>query len=291
MDIPTVIIEEHHEAYIVWCYAIQNGIIAETENTLIHVDEHSDMAVPRLNLSLNELNGDLDKIKKFTYNELGIGSFIVPAIYKGIFNSIYWIKIYPPKVISEKMFIRSYNKGGKKLIKGHLKESNKNEDRKDYNYYLSSLENIQDLHCSNVILDIDIDYFSSVTRPNDEQEIYIEITEKEYSNFINNKYHRLNFYCQRIEAGKKDDKFYYVLNNYNEIYPDKLTVEPKEIQKRIDHFIKLLGKIQIEPSLIILCRSIFSGYTPRNQASFIESELISKLKQLYHIDLLHINDI
>ena len=52
MYIKTFIIEEHHEAYIVWNYAIQQGLIPATGNTLFHVVEHSDVGTPQFNISL-----------------------------------------------------------------------------------------------------------------------------------------------------------------------------------------------------------------------------------------------
>ena len=140
--IPTFIIEEHHEAFIVWNYAIQKGLIPPTGNTLFHVDEHSDMGTPRFNSSINGLNGDINTIKDFTYKELNIASFIMPAIYKGIFNQIHWIKQKHRmlEVKHEEMYIRSYNQLGKKMISGkisEIKNVSTDNDRKVFGFFFS----------------------------------------------------------------------------------------------------------------------------------------------------------
>jgi hypothetical protein len=41
--IPIFIMEEHHEAFIVWNYAMRAGWIPVKENCLFHVDTHADM--------------------------------------------------------------------------------------------------------------------------------------------------------------------------------------------------------------------------------------------------------
>ena len=88
----TYIIEEHNEAFYVWNHARQNRLIKETNNILLHVDEHADNIPPQLNLSMHDLDRDMEQLKNFTYGELNIASFIVPAFYQGIFNCIYWVR-------------------------------------------------------------------------------------------------------------------------------------------------------------------------------------------------------
>jgi len=49
-NIKTFIIEEHHEAFFVWNYAVLNNLLPAKGNNLFHIDEHSDMGTPRFNL-------------------------------------------------------------------------------------------------------------------------------------------------------------------------------------------------------------------------------------------------
>ncbi len=294
--IPTFIIEEHHEAFIIWNYAIQQGLIHPSNNILFHVDEHSDMGSPRFNKSILSLNGGISEVKDFTYNELGIAGFIVPAVYKNIINKVYWIRQKHAKRRTVKMFVRSYNRAGKKLIMGkekvidQKKKVTTNIDKKNFTYFHRTIEQIP--HCKNVILDVDIDYFSSVTNPNELEELYIEITKNEYNSFISNKYHRLHYVgIQNIQAIIRNNKYYYVFNNYEEVYPDKLTVDENTIEERINKFINILIGKKIEPAIINICRSRFSGYTPKEQLNFIESNLLEQLNNIYSIDINHVEDI
>lgn len=278
--IPLFVIEEHHEAFIAWNYAIYRGFISPQDNTLLHVDEHSDMNTPRFNQSILTTTD----LTRFTYSELNIASFIIPACYLGIFNKIYWIRQThtQSRYSSRKMYVRSYNQNGKFLISGKAASCKDvvDEDKKLFDYYLRSIYQMPT--SSKVVLDIDLDFFSCTGNPNLLDEIYVEITESEFESFISNKYNRLN-YCNigRIESIKKDGKFYYVINNYNEVYPESCKVSVQEIGKRIDEFIAILRQKKINPAIICICRSRHSGYTPDEQWAFIESTLTSKLNELY----------
>ena len=90
--IKTFIVEEHNEAFYIWKYAIAEGLLRPSGNCLLHVDEHSDMGTPRFNTSIKKLNGNMADVKAFTYKELGIADFIIPAVYLDIFNRVFWVK-------------------------------------------------------------------------------------------------------------------------------------------------------------------------------------------------------
>ncbi len=285
--IPVYIVEEHHEAFLVWNYAIHQQKIPACCNILLHVDEHSDMGTPRFNRSIHSLNGDFESLKAFTFSELNIAGFITPAIYKGIFNKVYWIrqKHRTQKQNRTRMYVRSYNQSGMRLMSGrmaNLKSTIEDADRKEFDYYLRVADNLPKRE--DIILDIDLDYFSCSGNPNENQEIYVEITEDEYLKFKSNRYHRLNF-CHpgRIEAVTKDDKFYYVLNNFREVYPAETLVDKSTIKTRVESFVTSLKKSIINPIIISICRSRHSGYTPPDQWEFIESSLLNALASGYDI--------
>jgi hypothetical protein len=287
--IPLFIIEEHHEAFIVWNYAIQQGWMPATGNCLFHVDEHSDMGTPRFNESILMLNGDMEQIKRFTYSELNIASFIMPACYRDIINKVYWIRQKHRKTFNRpvKMFVRSYNQSGKRLLSGRvkaLKANTDDPDKRNFDYYLRTLDQIPSNQ--KVLLDIDLDYFSCSGNPNELEEIHIKITKDEYESFIANKYHRLR-YCGfgKIDVLEKDKNYFYVVNNYAEIYPTDTKVDERIIKERIDHFIHLLKKEKVVPLIIDICRSRYSGYTPNDQWEFIEKNVIDKLNEIYPISL------
>lgn len=283
--IPTFIIEEHHEAFIVWNLAVEKGWLPSTKNYLFHVDEHSDMATPRFNRSVLELKDHKSDVKKFTYEELNIASFIIPACYCELFNKVYWFRQKHKRTYIRpvKMFVRSYNQAGKRLVSGRIKDLKTivdDTDRKSFDYYLQTIEQMPP--DKKVVLDIDLDYFSCSGNPNALEEIYIEITKEEYENFIHTPYHKLR-YCgfSRVEAEIKDNRYYYIANNFNELYPVEVKVEQPVITERIDRFVELLERKKVIPYIIDICRSRFSGYTPLDQWKFIEETLMERLKKLY----------
>jgi hypothetical protein len=293
MSIPTFIIEEHHEAFIAWNYGILKGLIPATGNKLFHVDEHSDMGAPRFNRSIHELNGDITEIMDFSYNELNIAGFILPSVYKNIFEKVYWIKQTHKNKVKKiiNKYVRSYNKEGKYLLTSNLNELKSipvDDDRKDFEYILCTEQFLD--YQEDVVLDIDLDYFSCIEHPQYLGSLKIEISEDEFLSFKSNKYHPLRFYgIGKIEVKEANKKFYLLLNNYDEVYPSKLQVDTKSIESRIKSFISHLEDKNITPRLIDICRSRFSGFTPNDQWEIIESMLIENLKSIYTIDIMNID--
>ena len=287
--IPVFTVEEHHEAFIVWNFAAREGWIPEMDNCLFHVDHHSDMGTPRFNKSFHDVKTDMVELKNFTYKELNIASFIIPACYQGIFNQVFWIKPKndKPSYTQQERYVRSYNQSGKRLISGKTESLPKDKkivdpDRKNFDYFLCTVEQLPSNR--EVTLDIDLDYFSCSGNPYELQEINIEITSDEYDSFIMDPYHRLNYIgVYNIEAIQDSNKYFYVINKFNERYPNELKVDNKVILERIDRFIDCLLNKQITPLMIDICRSRFSGYTPNDQWNFIEDNLIGKLEKYFNI--------
>jgi hypothetical protein len=76
-----VLLEEHHESFYLWHYAIKEGWLKPAGNSLLHFDEHSDLGLPPLRTPLHAVN-TLDEIAALTYNQLGIGNFIWPELFQ-----------------------------------------------------------------------------------------------------------------------------------------------------------------------------------------------------------------
>ena len=89
--VPLYIIEEHHEAFLIWNHAVTEKLIKPSKNILLHLDEHSDMGAPVFLTSMKSLRKNVKDLHTFTYNELKIENFIVAAVFKRIFNKIYWL--------------------------------------------------------------------------------------------------------------------------------------------------------------------------------------------------------
>lgn len=295
--IPLFIMEEHHEAFYLWNYAVLNELIPATKNILLHVDEHSDFALPTLSNSLNSLNGNLDKLYQFTYTELGIADFIIPAIYQGIFNELYWLKQthnVEQKEVKKQIF--SLKAEGKVLfVTEEIKKAGLfNPDRKPVKNKLITIADTLKNEEKSVVLDIDIDYFSCDNKAGGIMEI--EVTKEVYESYRNNPYD-----CIRIKLGgsakieEKNGKFYFSLQQpIIESFLEKdrsLKVSQSEIMQRIDKFCEFLTINKIEPKLINIVRSRISGYTPDDQWQFIESNLIKKLQAIYPLEVRFIQDI
>jgi hypothetical protein len=175
-SIPFFIVEEHHEAFFIWNYAIQADWIPAKGNCLFHVDTHADMGIPRFNMSMHDIKNDMRIIKEFTYKELNIATFIIPACYQGIFNQVFWIKQKnrDQRCNPLEQYVRSYNQSGKRLISGktqNLKADIIDPDRKNFDYFLSTIEQLPSYR--DVVLDIDLDYFYCSGNPLELQEIQI----------------------------------------------------------------------------------------------------------------------
>ncbi|WP_298733946.1 UPF0489 family protein [uncultured Chitinophaga sp.] len=299
--IPTFILEEHNEAFYTWCYCVHNKLIAANGNTLIHVDEHSDMGIPRFNTSVKDAWADLVAAEVFTRNEVGIATFMFPAIYQGLFDKVYWIKQEhrKKKDLSRKMYVRSYNSEGRKLIGGEVTpvilraKEYPESDVHIFGYYLRTIEGLP--AAGNVALDIDLDYFSCSGNPNELEELFIEVTLSEYEKFMRDPYHRIRYMGCKAEAIQRAGKYYLVLNNYREVYPDvypfSLKVDDAAIAQRMTLFFRKLSEKKLRPSVITICRSRYSGYTPHDQWRKIEDTLISGLKDMYELEITPIGEL
>ncbi|MEI6385665.1 MAG: UPF0489 family protein [Spirochaetota bacterium] len=305
-------VEEHHEAFILWAYCVEQKILAPSGNCLLHVDAHSDFALPVLNTSLNSIKGDLKRIYDFTYRELAIGNFIYPAIYQGILDHIVWLDreggektrqtlsgnsltVTADSVIREKGKVEGYvqSKGsdGKSLIVGELVPKIKAipfSDRKEFVYQYATLPTASDFP-NPEILDIDLDYFSCIRNPATQREIGIEITAEAYA-ALQDPYHPFNLLYKKLRMQNEGGKCYVLLN---EVEETKVRTTWKndehEILERIDRLVDFLRKKKIRPQIIDICRSRYSGFTPPDQWEFIEKNLIEKLSVLYDFETVALN--
>jgi hypothetical protein len=295
-DIPLFVFEEHNEAFFAWHYAIANQMMTAKNNILLHVDEHSDFKIPRFNYPLSSVGNNLKNIYQFTYNELSIANFIIPAVYQGIFNQVYWIYQSFKANYPDSVYVYSYDRQGKFLATKSDK-SLKPVNLFDPDYHLTKYQALkideEFPQAKSVILDIDLDYFSC------NHQYYnfkgkLEVSSKQYYEFIEDKYHFLRSTLgSGITAQKRGDKYFLYFNNFEEskTSPNYLKVSESEIIHRISKFVSFLKFHQVKPQIIDICRSRLSGYTPENQWRFIEENLIQQLTELYSLELIYLDQL
>lgn len=295
--VPLFIFEEHHEAFFVWNYSLKNELISRFNNTLLHVDEHSDMAVPHFNYSIKLLKDNLQNIYDFTYNELTIANFIVPAIYQGIYSQIYWLyqSNNERRGATKQILVYSYREEGKVLkIDANCEVGVLAFFNPDLKNALFKLLKTHDefTESNSVVLDIDLDYFSCNPQGYNFKGS-LEVTKEQYDTFNRDKHHFLHLCLgSGIKSEVKEGKYYLIFNSLQPEYiSTKLKVSEDEIVKRIDLFIDFLIKNNVKPRLIDICRSRLSGFTPEDQWEFIEKKLIEKLSTLYNLEINHIKEI
>ncbi|HVI43564.1 MAG TPA: UPF0489 family protein [Chitinophaga sp.] len=288
-SIPLITVEEHHEAFYVWSYAARQQLIAPTGNSLLHVDEHSDMSAGRFKHPIYHLNGDLEAVRRYTYAELRIDTFLSAAIVRGLINRICWVKQEHNGSTGKdvEMYIRSFNDDGKKLIIAPMPADEGQQETLEsvraQRFVFSRAHTNEMPAMPDTILDIDLDFFSCAGNPYKQHTLSIEVSKEQYDEYVSNPYHMLNYHFTRISADKKDDRHYFIINDYDEIYLESTYVDEDTIRKRIDLFISELQRKEIVPQLINICRSRHSGYTPADQWEFIENTLVGELDKIYPV--------
>jgi UPF0489 domain len=290
--IPLAIVEEHHEAFYVWNYAVRKGWLQSSGYTLLHVDAHADILLPRLRRPLSSI-GDLADLAEFTYRELDISDFIWPAMYQGLFDRYLWLK-----------YRHRFSAGGWRSIAIQSKNVTSTEFR------LTELNGLPVANSPDariveyapittrdviktdqpIVLDLDLDYFCSNDYP-DLPQRELEITKQTFDEFTNNRYHFLRISpADKISACERNGGYYLVYNDY---YPDDSGRGDQRAQasERVEDFGRWLERCKIEPSLIVICRSFHSGYTPGRLCDDIQREVITILEGLYSVAQTSIDEI
>ncbi|WP_160713127.1 UPF0489 family protein [Chitinophaga solisilvae] len=294
MNIPVYILEEHHEAFLAWMLAAKSGIIPDKEHVLYHFDDHSDMSVPKLNKPLQETESwSYEEIRDFTYTELDIASFILAAGFTGFIRHVSWIQTDMSRTGTSDMYITSYNNNHKNILAGPLNKASApllQSAWQQLTYERTQPALFHPEKTADILLDIDLDYFSCETNPETRNEVILEVTPEQYEEFLQQQYHPLKFAVHRAEAMTANGRYYLVVNYYNTMLPSPRKVTPEKIAARMDEFIALLHHKNIRPALITICRSRYSGYTPEDQWELIEALLLKGLNTLYQTTVVPIQE-
>lgn len=294
--VPFYVLEEHHEAFFVWHYAIRHGQMAPADNLLLHVDQHADIGTPRLNQGL-AATPPLEGLLEFCYDELSCFEFIIPALHQGLFRELVWLQESPGRPSDQLVVVRSPDGTGRSFdITGYdvlrgdpVLPATVTAGGRVVRYRHQSIREVPP-PLSQVVLDIDLDYFSCEDAVNLSQKL--EVTRAAYEAFHNDRYHFLRIsQGSRIKMQEEDGRYYVYLRHYPEPLPTPLRVSEAVIEERLDAFTAYLERHAVRPQIIASARSRFSGYTPADQWQFIEAGLIRRLGGLYDLEVVSLDQI
>lgn len=266
--IPLFVVEEHHEAFLIWQAARHEGLIAERGNALLHVDEHIDITVPRLRRPLSTAVHDIQGAAAFTYEELSCSEFIIPALHLGIFEDFVWLGRDVAGITNQLMVVHSSALQGRSFELRRFPITNGRPtaleiDALDGYVVRYRAQDADDPlpNMQNVVLDIDLDYFSceeAVEKPR-----RIEVAKAEFEAFHSDRYHFLRLsQGNRIKMIEAHGRYYLHLNDYGDAGAAPRRVDQRTILDRIGTLVNLLRRHEVAPRLIEIARSRHSGYTP-----------------------------
>ncbi len=289
------VVEEHHEAFIVWHEAIRRGLLRPANrNVLLHVDAHSDMRSDCFRSPIPDPSCSAEAVKKFAYEELIISSFIVPALYQKVFYEVCWLlpsaqaessDSGPKKGEKQYYYVKTRNQDRKAIIvqpdpfQGFTDRSW--EDRSPFCFYHQTTAESFSTQ-SPVVLDIDLDYFCTLEKVDAFDRI--EITVEEYERCRTERYRQLNLHFRHyleVVGGR----YYLCLNPCSRPFGEgqRRKKSQAEIVSSLRDFSRFLETNQIAPAFIDICRSRYSGYTPDADWQFIEDSLLGELGRLYEL--------
>lgn len=284
MSIPVSLVEEHHEAFYCWHYFQDQGWIKKEGNYLLHIDHHDDLSVSCYHWDLSRMPRNYQEAVDFVYQALGVGDFILPAVYQKIFSVVHlMLRVSPEKYQDVQNVMKAKETElilSKEIPLIHGKY--KNNPDSGYVFFTMRKGGLNSITIEQpVVLDVDLDYFCWDDSCATGTKSTIEITKEAYEDFVADRYHPFRLMAKRImEAEIRDGKYYLncISNARRELLPDE-----EKIKTRIDKVISWLSENQICPAAIDICRSVRSGYLPREAADFVEKEFLSQLGKLYEL--------
>jgi hypothetical protein len=288
LTIPTVILEEHHEAFAVWSYADRQGWIQSRANTLLHVDSHDDLMAPVFRTPL-PVDAAPDTVADFVYREMDVATFIWPAVDTGIVNRLVFLyHSHPAGALGwRKLSIRSRDNARMDYVIASASGDSfapvaAGTRHLDYAKVLPSMCIDKD---QSILLDIDLDYFLAHELPSPAAP-EIEIMAETYRCFVSNPYHLLRLMPRlKVSALEREGRYFFRFFD-GPRQARQHEEEDRLIVDRMTAFLSFLRRNEVQPRLISICRSRLSGYTPERVVDTIQTLLLSELSRMYPLELM-----
>jgi len=281
------ILDEHVEAFIFWEEQRKKKRISKSD-TLLHVDSHHDMLYPKI---LDESLYEVKDIQRFVEENLNIANFIIPAAIRGCFSEILFLTSWPYPDLNRKQkdHIPAIYKLKQTRIKKHEFRSWQDEGKiwyQDLNKIGLEMINSKKKHVigykelytlskvssgKEVILDIDMDYFA-LNRYQDFQYkpklTPAQISQAKIFSTSNDEYKiNLNFVVvDKNGCVALADPRLYTMRDRKSYNADPIWID--FAIREFSHGLK-----RIKPKVISICRSVKSGFTPKEYSSQIEESL------------------
>ena len=288
--IPTVIIDEHNEAFYAWRLFIEKNFIEPNGNYLLHIDHHDDMESGGYDWNFNDRIDSTDSARIFIDKCLGIADFITPALWYGMFSTVHILKNLMPKALTvEKKFVKRH--GDHVLIFGryipfiHSDEKNKSDSCYRFFTQIEGGLNADDEYPSEgVVLDVDLDYFCWDDSLKSVPPKRMEITKEAFEEYMSDRNHPFRIVPKKLMVPQEIDGRYYMV--YEEHTERNALPTEERIVKRIVRLLEYMRERSIQPKAIDICRSSYSGYLPKERAAFVEKEFLSRLGALFEMQFL-----
>lgn len=282
--IVTAFVEEHHELFMVWEWAVRHGVLRPQGARLLHVDEHSDLDIPYPRCPM-DFENSAENVSNFFREELTVANWLWPLVYRGRLNNISWLfprrraeghrDYFPPR----RLFITTTGNRRNEVFTGLHRGQGSLKERFDHDgwnpdyrtVWIEQLGADCRLDASGQwVLGICLDYFSCNTRAVANNWLF-EITAEQRRSFEADDLHFLRLLPgPQVRTQHIEGRDYLVFGNPIEPEWDWRVLSEAQIAERLKAFQGFLERNGVSPELVVVSRSVKSGYTPAKQAAFIE---------------------
>ena len=263
--VPIYRFDEHHQAFLAW-WCFFGGRPADKYH-LVHIDEHADFGIPYLTSQIPQKKDGITALIDFTYNQLSIGTFLIPAHYCGFFDQLSWIKPSAPKYCEP----LSYSVWSDTRIPNI--EADVSDDSTATLLYNEVDWSFELTLGQPWLLDICLDAFACQEYPQPTH-LKLEITHSQFEELMAPRLDAWHArYGASIRLDEQEGRYYISLMEPPiSSYSSEAAIW-QEAQCRLTKFREWLETAPQQPSLCTLSRSVMSGYTPSFLADRLEGAI------------------